>query len=448
MVENSERAVSGELVSEPPYLLYALPAVPLALMAMTYYVYLPKYLVDQKGFSVFALSIVILISRLWDAVLDPMIGRLSDRSGTNGPRRKVWILVASIPLAVAFAAMFFWPGNSSMMAFFVCSALFFLFFSCVLIPFEAWGITLVSNYDQRNTIMSWREGLVIVGTLLSGAIPFAVDSFGFESESSFGLISVSYSVLFLGIISLTLSKVPESGLSRVPQLDRHSFYQTLQHAWSNDHFRILVLAYVLSAIGAVIPATLILFYVEHVLESSRANLFLTLYFLAGILALPFWLKLSRRHEKKSLWLIALTVNTASFALVYLLGPGQEVQYAALVSLSGIGFGATMAIPPSMQADVIDYDEYLYSTRREGLFVGFWAIARKASAAIAASLALLGLGIAGYGAGEQPDQAAISAIRFWYTLVPCLFNFGAILVALKYSLNRKKANEIQLELAKR
>jgi len=430
------------------YFFYALPAIPLAIMAMTYYVYLPKYLVDYRAFPIFSLSMVILFSRFWDALLDPLIGRFSDRGGSDGPNRKRWIAIAFVPLAISFVAFFYWPANTDVWAFFVVSSLFFLFLSAVLIPFEAWGITLATDYDQRNSIMSWREGFVIVGTLLSGAIPFLFEAAGYTQDGAIETLALYYSIFLIALVAITLKVVPEPANARYQQVKQGPFLTSFKEAWDNKPFRILIIAYVLSAIGAVIPATLILFYVEHVLQSGNANLFLSIYFLAGIVTLPLWLKLSRTLEKKNIWLYALTLNTGAFLMVYFVAPGQEIGYGFLVALSGVGFGATMAIPPSMQADVIDYDEYLHSTRREGLFVGFWAIARKVSAAIAASSALLGLSLAGYESGSAPEEEAVYAIRVWYTLVPCLFNLLAIVVASRYQLNRERLSSIKLEVENR
>jgi len=439
---------SNSISSKAP--VYALPAIPLALMAMSYYVFLPKYLVDYQGFPLMALSLIILLSRIWDAVLDPLIGRMSDRSHHGKPVRKKWIAFAVVPLAVSYLSFFFWPAASGMpLVFFICSFVFFVFFSAVLIPFEAWGITLAGDYDQRNTIMSWREGFVILGTFLSGLIPFLIELWsGGDQASVLRSSAIAYSALLLLLTFVSLSLVKEKKLSTIKNEKIYSWGETMKHAWGNTHFRVLVVAYILSAIGAVIPATLILFYIEHVLQSSNANLFLSLYFLSGMLALPVWIHLSRSLEKRAVWLSALAINTGSFFMVYFLAPGQELAYGILVVMSGLGFGATMAIPSSMQADVIDYDEYLHGKRREGVFVGLWAVARKLSAAVAAAIALQALAFAGYVPGDAPDVQAREAIRIWYTLVPCLFNFLAIAFALRYLLDRREVARIQLEVSNR
>ena len=104
-----------------------------------------------------------------------------------------------------------------------------------------------------------------------------------------------------------------------------------------------------------------------------------------------WTALARRLGKKQAWLAAMAVNTGAFAGVFFLGPGDAAAYGVLVFLSGIGFGATLAIPSAMQADVIDYDELLSGRRREGQYIGLWSIAKKTAAALGIGVGLTVLG---------------------------------------------------------
>jgi GPH family glycoside/pentoside/hexuronide:cation symporter len=145
--------------------------------------------------------------------------------------------------------------------------------------------------------------------------------------------------------------------------------QSLRQVANNRPFMILLIAYTMSAIGNNLPATLILFYVEYVLQSDLADFFLMLYFITGIVFLPGWVVLSRRTGKKIAWLASMIINTGAFVGVFFLGPGDAAIYGILVFLSGIGFGATLAIPSAIQADVIDYDELLTGERREGQYIG-------------------------------------------------------------------------------
>jgi GPH family glycoside/pentoside/hexuronide:cation symporter len=211
---------------------------------------------------------------------------------------------------------------------------------------------------------------------------------------------------------------------------------------------ILLIAYTISAIGNNLPATLILFYVEYVLQSGLADFFLVLYFVTGIVFLPGWIIISRRTGKKAAWLVSMAINTGAFIGVFFLGPGDALIYGILVFLSGIGFGATLAIPSAIQADVIDYDELLTGERREGQYIGLWSISKKFAAAIGVGAGLSILGMAGYTPNVEQTPQVQFTLRTLYALVPSICNLIAIGIALAYPISSGIHKDIRSAIAQR
>ena len=229
---------------------------------------------------------------------------------------------------------------------------------------------------------------------------------------------------------------------------KNNIWQGFRQVASNRPFIILLIAYTISAIGNNLPATLILYYVQYVLQSDLADFFLLLYFATGILFLPGWIAVSRRSGKKSAWLASMVINTGAFIGVFFLGPGDAIIYGILVFLSGIGFGATLAIPSAIQADVIDYDELLSGERREGQYIGLWSIAKKLAAAIGVGIGLSVLGLAGYTPNvEQSDQVVLT-LRTLYALVPSVCNIIAFGIALSYPISSGLHKEIRAAISHR
>ena len=216
----------------------------------------------------------------------------------------------------------------------------------------------------------------------------------------------------------------------------------------NRPFMILLIAYTVSAIGNNLPATLILFYVQYVLQSPLADAFLLLYFVSGIVFLPGWILVARRTGKKWAWLASMAVNSGAFVGVFFLGPGDSTAYGVLVFISGIGFGATLALPSAIQADVIDYDELLSGERREGQYIGLWSIAKKLAAAVGVGVSLPILGLAGYVPNAEQPESVLLALRTLYALVPSLCNLAAFLIALAYPISADIHQEIRLAIEKR
>jgi GPH family glycoside/pentoside/hexuronide:cation symporter len=264
-------------------------------------------------------------------------------------------------------------------------------------------------------------------------------------RAKFFWIAVIYAPILIGTCWWCALSIRERRVSVEPE--RIGMWRGLRQVTRNRPFMVLLIAYTVSAIGNNLPATLILFYVQYVLQSQLADLFLLLYFVTGILFLPLWIGLSRRTGKKAAWITSMLINTGAFIGVFFLGPGDAVIYGVLVFLSGIGFGATLAIPSAIQADVIDYDELLTGERREGQYIGLWSISKKFAAAIGIGAGLTILGLAGYAPNaEQPPQVLFT-LRVLYALVPSVCNFAAILIAFAYPISSRVHREIRESIAR-
>jgi GPH family glycoside/pentoside/hexuronide:cation symporter len=175
---------------------------------------------------------------------------------------------------------------------------------------------------------------------------------------------------------------------------------------------------------------------------------LVLYFVTGILFLPGWIRLAKTIGKKYAWITSMVVNTGAFIGVFFLGPGDAWIYGILVFLSGVGFGATLAIPSAMQADVIDYDELLTGKRREGQYIGFWSIAKKLAAALGVGISLSLLGVSGYSPNVEQSENVVFYLRFLYGLVPSICNLIALTIALAYPISRTKHEAIRAAVQER
>ena len=434
-------------------IVYALPGLILAVVGLPLYVYIPKFYTDVVGISATALGALILVARLVDAVSDPLVGVLSDRTRTRFGRRRPYIALGSFFLAGLLAALYVPPqGSQAMLTLWFGTGLILLSLAWTLVdvPWESLGPEITFTYDERTSLFSFREGMVIAGTILAAASPLLIEQTlslsrsDLDQRRKFAVFALIYVPIIVGFCWLCVWRVKErvAPVTSKSQSDKerlgkasmelHSWKQTL----SNRPFIILLAAYAVAAIGANLPATLIVYYVEYVLGGTKAEIFILLYVLSGILCLPFWLWVSRNLDKKKAWIGAMAVNTGAFLGVFFLGQGQLTAYAFLTVASGTGFGASLALPAAMQADVIDYDQFLYGKRREGRFIGVWSVVKKASSALGLGLALPLLDFFGYQPGQEQSQQVNLALRVLYCLVPCLCNFAAMAIALAYPLNRK------------
>jgi GPH family glycoside/pentoside/hexuronide:cation symporter len=421
-------------------LAYAAPAFALAVVGIPIYVYLPKFYTDVVGIEITALGTILASVRIFDAITDPPMGYLSDRTVSRFGRRRPFIAVGAVFVALFIYLLFNPPEGSPFFEtvwFGTCIYALFLFWTVVTVPYESLGPEITFDYNERNALFGLRDGLLIAGTLAAAASPAAVQAaFGLASDAAgerakFFWIAVIYAPLVIGSAWWCAFSIRER-----PSLERPvaGIWSGLRLVFRNRPFMILIVAYTISAIGNNLPATLILFYVQYVLESPYADAFLMLYFVTGIVFLPGWVALARRIGKKRAWLLSISINTGAFVGVFFLGPGDALIYGVLVFLSGIGLGATLALPSSIQADVIDYDELLTGERREGRYIGLWSIAKKLAAAVGVGAGLSILGLAGYIPNAEQPEAVLLALRVLYALVPSVCNLVALAIAFAYPIS--------------
>ncbi len=434
---------------------YAAPAFALAVVGIPVYVYIPKFYTDVVGIHIGLLGLILLGARLFDAVTDPVIGVISDRTQTRFGRRRPYMGLGSLILAVAIFLLFNPPDGTPRFEtawFGIWIFCLFLFWTFVTVPYESLGPEITFDYNERTTLFGMRDGALMLGTLVAASAPFMVSKLfglpeGPEGEKSkFFIISVIYCPLIIGMCWWCVTAIQERKIPVSPNRGKTGF--GLWECLKNRPFVILLLSYTIAAFGSNLPATLILYYVEYVLHSESADLFLALYFVTGIVFLPGWVVLSRKIGKKVTWIISMAVNTGAFLGVFFLGPGDAHIYGILVFISGIGFGATLAIPSAMQADVIDYDELLSGKRREGQYIGVWSVAKKLAAALGVGVSLSLLGFSGYSPNVAQSEDVVFTLRVLYALVPSVCNILALFIAMLYPINRVTHEAIRDAVQKR
>jgi GPH family glycoside/pentoside/hexuronide:cation symporter len=429
---------------------YALPALSLAVIGIPVYVYLPKFYTDTIGVNIATVGTLLMAVRLFDAVTDPVIGYVSDRTSGRFGRRKPYIALGALGLAAAILFLFQPPVlTAEAMTLYFGFWLFALFFfwTLITIPYESLGPEMTTDYHERTLLFSVRDGFLILGTLLAAAAPVLIDavmtSLGRPptEKERFSIMAYLFAPMIVAFSLVCIFRIKEKfNRSMTDQLLK-GFSDVIR----NRPFMILIAGYTISALGSNLPATLILYYVEYVLQARNAEIFLLIYFVTGVVFLPLWIAVSRKIGKKSAWILSMVINTGAFSGVFFLGPGDAAIYGVLVFMSGIGFGAGLALPSAIQADVIDYDQLLTGQRREGRYIGLWSIAKKLAAALGIGIGLLLLGRTGYSPNVEQTAPTVFMLKALYALVPCLCNVVSIAIISFYPISEKEHARIRNEI---
>lgn len=410
-MDQAEQQISvGALLS------YGLFGLPLALVALPIYVYVPQFYSERFGMSLSLIGAALLAARLLDAFIDPVLGLWMDRSKhcsgrlTSGFGR--FILLSLPLLAAGYLALFHPPDVAAKqpLAWFMAALVtVYIGFSMASIAHQSWGAALTQAVAQRSRLTGTREACGLCGVVIAAAIP---GIFGM------GWLSLLFVVTLVGSGALLVSRAP-----RPPRLTPvHSGAGAIMIPFRNPYFRWLFAVFLLNGIAAAIPATLFLFFAKDRLQLAQyAGLFLVLYFAAAALSMPLWVNLARRFGESRAWLVGMALSVTAFAWVYGLAPGAMVGFAAVCAISGMALGADLALPPALLAAVIARAGH--SGQREGAYFGAWNWATKLNLALAAGISLPLLDRFGYVPGVV-DANGVQALSLAYAVLPCILKLGA------------------------
>ncbi len=396
---------------------YGALGLPLAFVALPLYVVLPNYYAESFGVPLAWLGALLLAARLLDAVVDPWIGRHCDRWFAHSAARVLAISgAAALALAIGFFALFFPPMRDLPGLLAWCGAtlaLSYLSYSVLSIVHQSWGARLGGDAPQRARIVSWREGLSLLGVLLASVL-----------SSTLGP-AITSAVLAL---SLALGLVALRRAPRAPSGMMASQAAPMRLALANPSFRRLLAVYLVNGIASAIPATLVLFFIRDRLQAPAFEpLFLGGYFLAAALSMPLWLRAVSRFGLARSWLAGMLLAIVTFVWAAGLGAGDVLGFAAVCLASGVALGADLSLPGALLAGVIRRAGH--QGRAEGMYFGWWNFATKLNLALAAGIALPLLGLFGYAPGSR-DAGALAALTLAYCALPCVLKL--IAAALLYA----------------
>lgn len=412
------------------YLAYGVAGFPLATLGIPLFVFLPAFYAEQLGADIATVGVIFLMARLFDVFTDPVIGILSDRSSNVLLRRKLPI-IAGAPILLIGVEYLFRPspniGTAEILLWAMCA---YLGWTLISIPYTAWGAELSDRYHERTYLAGSREGFVIIGTVLGIVLPIAAGVAGNPAKS----LEVITRVLWISLpicLAITVFCVPSVRKLSEPLGWRKSF-ELLK---LNLPLRRLLGAYVLNGVANGLPASLFLLFVANVLGTRESTgLFLGAYFLSGIIFLPLWILLSRRFGKHRTWAFSMLIASLVFIWVPFLGEGDFVSYFIICVVSGLCIGADLALPASIQADVVELDGVAGGGNRAGLFFGLWGMATKIAAAIAIGIAFPVLGMAGFNPNAENTAGALLTLGILYGGIPVIFKLLAVWLVWRFPLD--------------
>jgi GPH family glycoside/pentoside/hexuronide:cation symporter len=398
-------------------------------------------------------GLTVLIGGIWDAINDPLVGLWSDRTRTHWGRRRPFLLFGALPYGVTFTLMWWVPPIDDQFLLSLYFALIYILFdtavTIVSCPYYALTPELTLDHDERTSLTSYRMFISIVAGLVT-AIGFSLVLDATPDErTAFWVMGLLSSALFVVTILVTFfgthERISFQALTPARPLESLRFVLRNRDWWYTLGMRIM--SWIPVDVASAVFAYFLIYWIG--MQTMEASLVQAVLLGSAALSMPVIVWMTRRWEKKTAFIIA-TASWAVVMLVLLFIPrGARHLVYPIAVLVGPGVAAAHALPTAMSADTLDVDELNSGKRQEGIYAGFEVFIRKLST----KLVLAGIGPvlawAGYVEGaERQTPQTLTAIRLLIALVPAIVLFGAIAVAWRYPLTRKRHHDIQAELAQR
>lgn len=412
----------------------------------------PTYYSEAVGLGLATVGLMFLLGRIFEAVTDPLIGALSDRTTGRWGARRPWMVVGT-PLSLAAAYFLLTPEKGASPGYLLVALLaFYLVWTMVYIPHQSWGGELASGYHERTRIAGYRETGSFIGYLLAAIVPLVYwQFFAGVSAPSFEQIVHSIGVLFAITLPITviwcLAVVPATkrGKAEAPPSWRE-LYAILGR---NKPFMRLASAYFIDrlAMGTYFAAQPLLVGIafnmqQYVLWIALANT------VSAVVFAPLWIGVAKKLGKHRTYVLANLVTMLSYSLLFLVEPG-ELWLALLANVCmGFGNGGTMITPPAMTADTVDYDELKSGVQQMGGHMSFLAFVFKFGMAAGPFVGLGFISLFGFQAGAPPTETALLGIRLCASWLPIVLLVPPILLMWQFPLDEHRQSVIRRRLDRR
>ena len=410
------------------------------------------------GMALTTIATVLLISRLFDAITDPLIGYFSDRYYAKHGSRKPFVMIGGLLLILSSYFLYVPIDPNNLTATTVVSTvyfsgwylLFYLAWTLVEIPHLAWGSEITSRTHEKNKIYSFRALSVNIGLLLFYLVPllpfFETNEF---TPQSLLWTAVSACVLMLIALYYCIRLVPDGPRPRVSKDQKQSLWALRKEIFSNKLFLLFVTATAMYGVGVFMWFTLMFIFVDAFLGLSGSFALLSLIGLCiSILLTGFWYWMANRTGKKLTWAFGVLLYIMGLLIAVFLEPDNAsvVALAFVMVLAFVGPTAVTILSPSLLSDIVDYSTWKFGTDRTATYFSVYALVYKTSIAIGGSI---GLGLSGW-YGFDPSalvhtDESIFGLRLAACWLPILFLLLSVVLMSWVPMNAHRHGVIRQRL---
>ena len=405
-----------------------------------------NYLTDTVALSAAAAGLAIMIGKFWDAVTDPIMGFISDRTRTRFGRRRPYLLFGSVPLGLAMWYFFTKPDITDPFALTVWATLALCAlntaYTIVNIPYSALTPELTQDYNERTSLNSFRFGFAVLGTILGAAIVLPIVTAFPNRAGGFSAAGAVMGIAMTVTALVTVFSVHEPDHSKEP-LPTEGFFETYLSVFKNRAFVILLFTYAFNVLALNFLQGILVYYFKYLYDAEgMTTIAMVILLLVAMACIPVSVPVSKRFGKRLTYQTGFGVLAAVCVILYFFGHVFGIQFFfVMMFFGGIGLGLTYVAPWAMVPDTIEWDALRSGNRKEGAYYGMWTFVSKSGQALSIGLSGFILSSSGYVADAVQGAGAKSAIRLLLGPFPAIVFLGGIVLLAFYPITEKKYNEM-------
>ena len=421
--------------------------------------YLLVFYTDVFGISAAAVGTLMAVSRVWDAINDPMMGVIVDkRKRTKDVKFRPYLKYMGIPLGIFTILTFLvipnMPQGMKLPYAYITYIGFGMAYTAINIPYGSLASVMTNDPVQRTELSTWRNisSIFAMIPLMVLTPKLVFDASDAVSPKGFLIAAVLYVIIANIGYRLCYKMTTERIINEVKEdAPKASLGETLKTLGKNKALIGLILSSLGTLTAMFLPNALSAYLFKDYFQAPGLLSLAGLLPMVGtFLAIPVTGKLVAKFGKKNIAIYSGIVSIAAYVVLVLFPTKNPMLYIALITVSGFGTALYGMIVWALVGDVIDYQEYLSGKREEGIVYATYSLSRKLVQAIVGSIGGFALAAIGYqsGAATQAPEVAES-IRTIITVVPLIgFIFGTVCLKFVYNLSNKTLNEVNEELERR